>query len=294
MKAQHRHELQTNQLAEWLEDAIERLKPYARAIVGVLVAIAIVFGVYSYLSSVERRTAAAASDQLITALEGGSLGELQSTAEAYRGTQPAAVAQLVVAESMLDNGTNQLYSDKRAGRESLFKAADIFAGVEKDSKDPMLRAWALYGLARAHESMGDLDRARDDFQRLLKEYPESMLADSARNHLGRLNQPAVKEFYDWFAKQEPRPTLSEAEPGVPGLKPSFDLKEPESVSPQRSPSDVKLPSALGGSGTSSTPADSSPSSALPSSETPAKLAAPSSSGPSSGGPKSSAPAGASK
>jgi len=271
MKAEHRHELQTNQLAKWLEDAIELLKPYARAIVGVLVALAIVLAVYAYLGMVQRRTEVAASDQFITALESPGPRELQNTMDEYRGTQAATIAQLVLAERMLDDGSNVLFTNKQAGRERLFKAAEAFANVEKESQDPMLRSWALYGLGRAHESMGDLDRARDDFQRLAKEYPEGSLAESARNHLNRLNQPAIKEFYDWFAKQEPKPPAAENEPGVPGLKPSFNLEEPQSSSP----GDVKLPSAMPTEGSKSMPSQdaasnpASSSSNVPSSPAPA-------------------------
>ena len=49
MKADHRHELQTNELAAWLENAVDKIKPYARAIVGVCVAIAIIIAVYAYV-----------------------------------------------------------------------------------------------------------------------------------------------------------------------------------------------------------------------------------------------------
>jgi tetratricopeptide (TPR) repeat protein len=250
MKAQHRHELQTNQLAQWLEDGIERLKPYARAIVGVLVALAIVMAVYAYLGIVQRRTEMAASDQLIAGLNSPTPGELQAAMDEYRGTQPAVIAQLVLAERLLDNGSDALFTDKQAGRGNLFKAAEAFVVVEKEAKDPMLRGWALYGLGRAHESMGDLDRAHEDFQRLIKEYPEGSLTDAARAHLTRLDQPGVKDFYDWFAKQDPRPPAAANEPGVPGLKPSFNLDEPQTGSP----GDVKLPSAMpsGAAGTPST------------------------------------------
>jgi tetratricopeptide (TPR) repeat protein len=262
MKAEHRHDLQTNTLAEWLEDAIERLKPYARAITGVLVAIAIVLAVYAYLGLTQRRAEVAASEQLITAMETGSPHDYQAAVDDYRGTQPATIAQLIMAERMLDDGSNALFTNKQAGRENLFKASDAFAGVEKDSRDPMLRAWAIYGLGRVHESMGDLERAREDFQRLLKDYPDSSLADAAHTHLNRLGQQSVKEFYDWFAKQEPRPAPTENEPGVPGLKPSFNLDEP---APQQStPQDIKLPTALPQS-KSDTPASSTstPESAAP-------------------------------
>jgi tetratricopeptide (TPR) repeat protein len=240
MKAQHRHELQTNQLALWIENAIEQMKPYARAIIGVLVALAIVLGVYAYLGMVERRTEAAASEQLINAIDSPSPIELQNTMDSYRGTQPAVIAQLILAERMLDDGSNALFLNKQSGRESLFKAAEAFATVEKETRDSILRSWALYGLARSHESMGDLDRARGDYERLIKEYPEGSLTDAAKTHLNRIDQPTTKQFYDWFAKQEPRPPAAENLPGVPGLKPSFNLEESQSA-PQ---GDVKLPSAM--------------------------------------------------
>ena len=122
MKAQHRHELHKNELAEWLEAAIERAKPYSRAIVGAILALAIVIGVYAYVSALERRTVAAASDQYITALQTfqseGPL-ELQRIAEDYRGTEPAVLAQLVLAETQLNEGASKLYSYKSDAEKDL-------------------------------------------------------------------------------------------------------------------------------------------------------------------------------
>ena len=40
-------------------------------------------------------------------------------------------------------------------------------------------------------------------KRLIKDYPDSALIDSARNHLDQLDRGSIKDFYDWFAKQEP-------------------------------------------------------------------------------------------
>jgi hypothetical protein len=301
MKAQHRHELHTNQLADWLEKSGERLKPYARLIVGVLVAVAIVLAVYAYLGSVERSNTVVASTQYITALESGMPGELQRVADDYRGSQPATLAQLVKAEEMLDTGASNLFVNKQAARENLLNASEAFAAVEKDTHDPMLRAWALYGIGRAHESLGDLDRAQSDFQQLLKDYPDSLLADAAQTHINRLKQPSIKEFYDWFAKQEPQPPAADKEPGTPGVKPGFNLDEPESVPPS-SPGDVKLPSAMQPGDNGPASGATAPGGAVPTPETPAAT-------PSSGQPPaaplpsdkpitpaapSSAPAGASK
>ena len=254
MKAQHRHELHTNQLAEWLEAAIEKVKPYSRAIVGAILAVAIIVGVYAYVSALERRTVAAASDQYITALQAfqseGPL-ELQRIVEDYRGTEPAILAQLVLAESQLNQGTGGLYVNKPAGETELSHAAGSFAQVLQATKDPMLRAWALYGLARAHESMGELDRARSDYQKLIADYPDSSLVVSARTHLAQLNETSVKEFYDWFAKQNPQPAGSESGSGVPGFKPAFDLTEPPAAG------DLKFPEPGSSKSSSETPGDSS-------------------------------------
>jgi len=237
MKAQQRHELHTNELAQWLESAVDRAKPYSRAIVGAILAAAIIFGVYAYVSALQRRTLVSASDEYISALQSLQTDgprELQAIVEDYRGTEPAVLAQLVLAESQLNQGTNELYINKPAGRENLAHAAGAFTQVQQATKDPMLRAWAIYGLARAHESMGDLDRARSDYQKLITEYPNSSLVASARTHLTRLNETSVKEFYDWFARQDPHPPGMEKDSSVPGLIPRFDLSEPSS------PDDLKL------------------------------------------------------
>ena len=184
MKADHRHELQTNELAAWLENAVEKTKPYARAIVGVCVAIAIIIAVYAYVGALERRGTTAAAEQLISAIQFGSPAELQALVDQHRGTQPAALAQLLLAERLLDQGTDALYNDKSAGKENLLKASDAFQSAEQNVRDPMLRAWAMYGIGRAHEAMGDLDRARTDYERLVKEYPDSARNRSGANALG--------------------------------------------------------------------------------------------------------------
>ena len=256
MKAQHRHELHANELAQWLEAAIEKAKPYSRAIVGAILALAIVIGVYLYVNALERRTVTVASDQYITALQTfqseGPM-ELQRIVEDYRGTEPAVLAQLVLAETQIKQGGDVLYLNKPAAETELSHAVGSFTQVLQTTKDPMLRAWALYGLGRAHESEGQLDRARSDYQKLIDEYPNSSLVRAARGHLAQLKETSVKEFYDWFAKQNPQPAGSESGSGVPGLKPSFDLTEPPA------PGDLKFPEPGSAKSSSEAPAEPPPS-----------------------------------
>ncbi len=241
MKAKERHDLHTNVLAEWLADTGEKLRPYSGLITVGVIALAIVATIFFYMQGASQRGAVAASDQLFAAMgmQGLGLAELQATIKEYPGTSQAAVAQLLLAEALLDSGTTTLYHNKAAGRDNISKAMGIFDDVQKTTRDPMLRGWSIYGIGRSAESLGDLNLARLAYVQLAKDYPDSALAGPARQHLARLNQPAVKEFYDWFAQQNPQPPKADTGPGVPGMKPSFDLKD----SP--APGDVKLPSAMG-------------------------------------------------
>src|SRR5262249_40485532 len=90
-------------------------------------------------------------------------------------------------------------------------------------------------------------------QKLIDEYPNSSLASAARGHLAQLKETSVKEFYDWFAKQNPQPAGSESGSGVPGLKPSFDLTEPSA------PGDLTFPEPGSAKSSSETPAEPPPS-----------------------------------
>jgi predicted negative regulator of RcsB-dependent stress response len=265
MKAKERHDLHTNALAEWLSETGEQLRPHSGLITVGVIAVAIAVLVFFYMQGASQRGAVAASDQLIAALDmgGQSLAELQATAKDFPGTSQAAVAQLLMAETVLDAGANTIYHNKPAGRDNISKAMAVFDDVQKTTHDPMLRAWAIFGLARAQESLGDLDQARLAYVLLSKEYPDSALAGPARQHLNRLNQPATKEFYDWFALQNPQPPKADTGPGVPGLKPSFDLKE------SASPGDVKLPSAMGPGATEQSANATAPASTLPAATPPA-------------------------
>ena len=263
MKADHRHELQTNDLAAWLENAVEKTKPYARAIVGVCVAVAIIIAVYAYVGALERRGTTAAAEQLISAIQFGSPAELQALVDQHRGTQPAALAQLLLAERLLDQGTDALYNDKSAGKENLLKASDAFQSAEQNVRDPMLRAWAMYGIGRAHEAMGDLDRARTDYERLVKEYPDSALTESGANAFGTIEHDRHQRVLRLVCQARPPSAGAGKRTGHAGTETAV-----RSVRSDNLGGDLKLPSALNpsASGGPATPADDKPSGDAPATE----------------------------
>jgi hypothetical protein len=255
MKAQHRHELEANYLAGWLEAKLKQIQPYTQAILGAVIAVLVVFGVWYYLRHMDTSAEQAASDQLVSALNDriNPAKALQDTIEAHPGTQQAILARLLRGEDLLRSGSELLFTNKAEGKKNLTSAAAEFGEVERTSQDAMIKAWALHGMARANESMGELERARRDYERLIKDFPNSALKDDAQRHLTKLNEQSTKQFYDWFAKQDPAPTSMDQLPGRPGQKPVFDLSDP--TAPQ---GDFKLPSSAFDS--SSTPSTTPPGS----------------------------------
>jgi tetratricopeptide (TPR) repeat protein len=236
MKAEHRHELQQNALADILTTSAEKARPYTPLILVAIAALAIIIAVVSFLNRANADGKSAAANQYVIALGNEGLGDLQATVTDFRGTTIATLAQLQMGDRLLTSASDLIYSNKSAARESLQKAAESFSLAKDETRDPMLRSWALMGLGRAHEALGDLERARKDYDTLLKDYPESSFAIAARRNLDQLGETSIKEFYDWFAKQDPRPALPDPATGIPGLKPSFDLKDPLG--------DIRLPTTI--------------------------------------------------
>lgn len=265
MKAKQRHELHTNELAEWIEDSVDKLAPYARLIGAIAVAVGILAIVYWYIGASERRAKTEASNQLIAALQAvDTRQELQVTITNHPGTQPAMLAELLLAEQSLTRGDNLLYVDKPRGRDLILQAVDAFRSAGDATSDVTIKAWSKFGLGRAYESLGDLKRAKDELERAIADDPDGAIAVQARKHIDTLAQQSTKEFYDWFAKQDPRPAPSTTIPGpagtglpgTPGVKPSFEA-------PGTSPGDVKLPSSFDPTPTSESSGPSLPDSGAP-------------------------------
>ena len=57
------------------------------------------------------------------------------------------------------------------------------------------------GLAKARESLGDLEQARRGYEAVANEYPLSPMANLATEHADDLAQDKTKAFYNWFAEQ---------------------------------------------------------------------------------------------
>ena len=241
MKTERRHELQTNVLADRLARSAESVRPYGKTILGIVLLLLLAIVVLSFWNSQRRQKTIDGWDQFFTALSDGNESALQQTATDYKGTSVAGWAKLVNADIALSEATAQLFTDKADAVQKLRDTVDSYQTL-RDAGNPVIEQRAAFGLAQAHESLGELDKAREEYESLAKRWPDSPYARIAKQRVTQLNQQSTKEFYDWFAKYTPSTPASRL-PGTPGVAPNFDRGLDNELSPPRT-GDVTFPSVL--------------------------------------------------
>lgn len=221
MKTARRHELQTNELADWLGDVLKTAEQYSRAIIASVVAVAVIAGLYAYQRYQSAAREAQLWDSYFRAYDLGGAKEMADLAEKYGETLAGQWARLNLADTELAEGTSQLFEDRAKATESLGKAVDHYQRLRKSAREPALQERATLGLARAYESQGRLEQAREEYKQLLARWPNGVYADFVQSRLADLERDSTKAFYDWFARQEKKSPVA-GEPGTPGHRLPFD------------------------------------------------------------------------
>jgi tetratricopeptide (TPR) repeat protein len=228
MKAERRHELQHNELADWVAEAIERIKPYSRAIVGVAVAAAVLLTTYVVLSGRAERKQSTAWTDYYLAIQGppdSVEADLEAVIREHEGVAAGQWAQVALADLKLGEGIKALFTDKAAAQKNLESAVEYYEAVIPEAEDPLLVARARFGLARALESQGRLDKAREVYEQIVEASGTNAYVSLAESRLKDLKRDSTKDFYAWFEQQEPvamPPASASSLPGTPGEKLPFD------------------------------------------------------------------------
>ncbi len=248
MKTERRHELEENSLANWLGESVERIQPYSRTLLAGVLAVAAVllaWGVYNQRSARIRRDG---WNEYFAALNSMKTEQLSEVMSNYSGTEVATWAQLRLADMQAAEGVDLLFSNRPAALDELRSAETNYTEVGQASSDPLIQQRALIGLGRAYESLNRLDDARQQYEKLVADYPEGLFAESARGRIADLQRQSTREFYDWFATQNPQPA-SQTELGSPGQQPPFDFEslpdDPTSLFPGGSEPETDGPGGEG-------------------------------------------------
>ena len=149
MKSERRHELQHNELAEWLFKTGEQIKPHQNLIMAAVVAIAVTIIGYTWWT----RHAASRINQgwteLDRAMDAGSPDLFGAIADEYPDTVVGQTAAVLLGNLRLSAACNQRFAGATLAQRELKAAQDSYAKVLEDNISEALRERATYGMARS-------------------------------------------------------------------------------------------------------------------------------------------------
>ncbi|NBT12592.1 MAG: hypothetical protein EBS56_03230 [Planctomycetia bacterium] len=216
-------EIEGNALAEKTLEVVERLRPHANAILLALGGAVVALAAWVLVSSQAATTKSQAWDAFLAGLSGGDPQAFDEVVRRYPGTPAAEWARLVMADMALIDGTELLFVNKDQAPPRLQAAADLYTSVLAAKPSEMLAERATFGLAKARESLGQLEEARRGYAAVAAEFSEGALAGLAREHAAMVGRESTRQWYDWFAAQKIAPpsqqTAAEEKPAEPAAKP---------------------------------------------------------------------------
>ena len=205
-------EIEGNDLAQATMSLVDRIRPHLTMLAA---AVGIAFAglaAWTLVSSQRDAERAQAWDACLTAVASRDAVRLGDVAARYPGSSAAVWSQILLADSALAEGGRLVLVDKTRGRERLQAAAELYAGVLGQKPAEMAAERAVFGLARARESLGELEAAKRGYEVLVAEHPASPLRTLAESRAVALARPAAAGWYDWFESVDAKPAATPATP----------------------------------------------------------------------------------
>ncbi len=241
MNSERRHELQQNVLAQHLGGILKQIEPYTKwiaiAFAGLVVA---VVGV----SLLQSNTAMNSSDATLELLQNAGSGDpeaLAAVSDRFAKTSAGTLARLYQADANLLQGVNSLFTDRELAEAQIGDALKAYRQVLDAAKDPLLESRAHFGIARAHESIADTDKAIESYRQVVALNESDAIVEAAQHRIDLLQKSETQEFLAWFEKQDfapADPALPPSLPGANGLPDLPDLNFPD-VAPMQFPGELK-------------------------------------------------------
>jgi len=211
----------------------ERVRPHLRAIGLTLLGLVAVGAAWSFASAQQAVTKRQSWDAYLEAINSQRVDALTEIEKQFPGMPAAAWAKLAVAERSLAEGAELAFVDKEGSRQRLEAAAGEYRTILGQRPGDLLAERATLGLAKASETLGQLDAARDGYQALAKDHPASPLADIAAARATALDDPRTRDFYSWFTSWNP-PAVTPTDAGATAPAGAAPVAAPAATGPEAS------------------------------------------------------------
>ncbi|MBX3423465.1 MAG: hypothetical protein KF752_18070 [Pirellulaceae bacterium] len=218
MNNQRRHQLEQNYLANYLGIRLSRVQHLLKPALIAVAASFLGFLGYTAFQSLSTKQAAEAWTKFYFNLNGDA-ESFEALANQYGAAPAGQWARFSAAAANLQNGIEALYVNRQEGV-GLIQKAIAELGALKNSTTGDLRTQSILMLAKAHESLGELDQAISHYQSVVDATNLSELErEQVRDRVSFLLTQEAKEFYQWFGTLNPKPAASPEIPGDLGSPP---------------------------------------------------------------------------
>jgi hypothetical protein len=214
MKSERRHELQHNDLAEWILKSYGQVAPYKNMVlVGGLLVVVLLVGAWLWRSHSIAQNGEAWNSMGVPLFQPNfadaqTIDVMQQTVKVYPRTNASEWATMFAGDTSLMIGTNRILTDKKAGIAFLTQARDIYAKALETLTIPAAREQAMFGKARAIESLiqdkAQVDEALAAYQALNDAFPGGMYKALADQRIEQLKKGEIAEFYQTLAEYVPK------------------------------------------------------------------------------------------
>lgn len=217
MKSEQRHQLQQNELADALGSGINTIAPYLRAIAIAVVGIIVIVFAYNFVSMRNQAHDATASLDFLLATSNEDPESFKRVSQDFADTTPGQWAQMAQADHNLGAGIEAMFIDRDEAAGFLEAATENYKTVIAGAKDPLLKTRANWGLAKAYEAQGDLDKAITTYEIVASNASSEALAKEANERIRLLGTDDLRDFYEWFRENQPS-NMAAQPPTLPGLE----------------------------------------------------------------------------
>lgn len=225
-------DLEDNDLAKGTLAVVDRIRPHLGTILLGILALFAGLAAWTLIQSQGRARVAAGWDECLAALAEGDPGRLETVVARYGGTPAAQWAEIVLADTALADGNRLLLTDRAQGKRRLEEAVGRYTTVNTQRPAALAAERAIFGLARARESLGEIGEARLGYEALVAEYPSSPFRGLAEERITALARESTGRWYKWWeSRPVPAPAESAgkqpaAEPKKPAAEPATDAGKP--------------------------------------------------------------------
>ncbi len=238
MKSERRHELQHNELAEWLFKTGEQVKPYQNLLVTAAVVIVVAIVGYSWWARHNTTRSNQAWTELSRAMDAGSPDMLGAVAEEYPDTVVGQTAEALLGDIRLFAACNQRFVSLTIAQRELKSAQECYSKILDKNLSEALRERATFGMARVRETEGKLDAAKRLYSDIVAQWPDGAYTGAAQRRLADFKEPETKLMFTDLRRYEPKGEFSD-EPGrlrrrpVPRRRLSTCRRSPRSATSPR-------------------------------------------------------------